>query len=86
MNANIQDNLAKLLDAYLEDIKTEADTVTHIANYIQDSTTARAALAEQLESYFWMRTNQPASTDAPARDLPSKAEALLKNLAGVNGT
>ena len=86
MNQNIQDNLVKLLDAYLEDLKTEADTVTHIVNYINDSTTARAALAEQLESHFWMRTNQPASTDASAGNLKGKADALLRNFAGVNGT
>ena len=79
MNANIQNNLVKLLDAYLEDLKTEADTVTHIVNYINDSTTTRAALAEQLESHFGMRTNQPASTDAPARDLQGKPDALLRN-------
>ena len=45
MNQNIQDNLVKLLDAYLEDLKTEADTVTHIVHYINDSAAARAALA-----------------------------------------
>ncbi len=50
MNQDIQDNLVKLLDAYLEDLKAEADTVTHIVNYINESSAARAALAEQLES------------------------------------
>lgn len=89
MNQNIQDNLVKLLDAYLEDLKTEADTVTHIVNYINDSTAARAALAEQLESYFWTRENKPASAEssAPARDtaqIQGKAEALLKGLADFN--
>lgn len=91
MNQNIQDNLVKLLDAYLEDLKTEADTVTHIVNYINDSTAARAALSEQLESYFWTRENKPeavtAETAAPARDpaqIQGKAEALLKGLAEFN--
>jgi hypothetical protein len=89
MNQNIQDNLVKLLDAYLEDLKTEADTVTHIVNYINDSTAARAALAEQLESYFWTRENKPAAAEAaaPARDtaqIQGKAEALLKGLADFN--
>lgn len=90
MNQNIQDNLVKLLDAYLEDLKTEADTVTHIVNYINDSTAARAALAEQLESYFWTRESNAAaaeSSSAPARDtaqIQGKAEALLKGLADFN--
>jgi len=91
MNQNIQDNLVKLLDAYLEDLKTEADTVTHIVNYINDSTAARAALAEQLESYFWTRENRPAVPTADAASTPrdtaqiqGKAEALLKGLAEFN--
>ena len=89
MTQNIQDNLVKLLDAYLEDLKTEADTVTHIVNYINDSTAARAALAEQLESYFWTRENRPARAEAaPAAHDPAqlqgKAEALLKGLAEFN--
>ncbi len=36
MNQDIQENLVKLLDAYLEDLKAEADTVTHIVNYINE--------------------------------------------------
>ncbi len=90
MSQNIQDNLVKLLDAYLEDLKNEADTVTHIVNYINDSTAARAALAEQLESYFWTRENKirAAEGDAsPVRDsaqIQGKAEALLKGLAEFN--
>lgn len=93
MNQNIQDNLVKLLDAYLEDLKTEADTVTHIVNYINDSTAARAALAEQLESYFWTRENRSAAAATGAEESPvardpaqiqGKAEALLKGLAEFN--
>lgn len=91
MNQNIQDNLVKLLDAYLEDLKTEADTVTHIVNYINDSTAARAALAEQLESYFWTRENRAGAPAAEATAAPrdpaqiqGKAEALLKGLAEFN--
>ncbi|MFT5509899.1 MAG: hypothetical protein ACI89J_002990 [Hyphomicrobiaceae bacterium] len=87
MNHNIQDNLVKLLDAYLDDLKTEADTVTHIVNYINDSTAARAALAEQLESYFWTRENKVAEPTAPARDTTQnqgKAEALLRGLSDFN--
>ena len=88
MNQNIQDNLVKLLDAYLEDLKTEADTVTHIVNYINDSTAARAALAEQLESYFWTRESKAAAGDPTAvRDpaqIQGKAEALLKGLSDYN--
>jgi len=88
MNQNIQDNLVKLLDAYLDDLKTEADTVTHIVNYINDSTAARAALAEQLESYFWTRDKAP-QNEAPATgresaQIQGKAEALLKGLAEFN--
>jgi hypothetical protein len=90
MNQNIQDNLVKLLDAYLDDLKTEADTVTHIVNYINDSTAARAALAEQLESYFWTR-DKSSQSEVPAsgRDatqIQGKAEALLKGLAEFNST
>ena len=88
MNQNIQDNLVKLLDAYLDDLKTEADTVTHIVNYINDSTAARAALAEQLESYFWTRESKAASADPTvSRDpaqIQGKAEALLKGLSDFN--
>lgn len=90
MNQNIQDNLVKLLDSYLEDLKTEADTVTHIVNYINESTAARAALAEQLESYFWTRESRNAAAEKaaqPARDpaqIQGKAEALLKGLAEFN--
>lgn len=89
MTQHIQDNLVKLLDAYLEDLKTEADTVTHIVNYINDSTAARAALAEQLESYFWTRENRapPSEPVAPTREsakIQGKAEALLKGLAEFN--
>ena len=89
MTQNIQDNLVKLLDAYLEDLKTEADTVTHIVNYINDSTTARAALAEQLESYFWTRESRPAPVQVSAQtkdaaEIKGKAEALLKGLAEFN--
>jgi hypothetical protein len=90
MNHNIQDNLVKLLDAYLDDLKTEADTVTHIVNYINDSTAARAALAEQLESYFWTREKSPQTeVPAPTREptqIQGKAEALLKGLAEFNST
>ena len=88
MNQNIQDNLVKLLDAYLEDLKTEADTVTYIVNYINDSTAARAALAEQLESYFWTRESKASADPAAAgRDpvqIQGKAEALLKGLSDFN--
>ncbi|MGI9480024.1 MAG: hypothetical protein ACR2PI_25205 [Hyphomicrobiaceae bacterium] len=88
MNQNIQDNLVKLLDAYLDDLKTEADTVTHIVNYINDSTAARAALAEQLESYFWTRESKAAAADSTvSRDpaqIQGKAEALLKGLSDFN--
>jgi len=92
MNQDIQDNLVKLLDAYLEDLKTEADTVTHIVNYINESTAARAALAEQLESYFWTREKKATASkgmaDAPIQrsssEIQGKAEALLKGLADFN--
>ncbi|MBU2533835.1 MAG: hypothetical protein KKB37_13930 [Alphaproteobacteria bacterium] len=89
MTQNIQDNLVKLLDAYLEDLKTEADTVTHIVNYINDSTAARAALAEQLEAYFWTRQKKPGASDlsSTGRDtaqIQGKAEALLKGLSDFN--
>ena len=91
MNKNIQDNLVQLLDAYLDDLKTEADTVTHIVNYINDSTTARAVLAEQLEAFFWTREKglkaagtQPAASTRDAAQIQGKAEALLKGLAEFN--
>lgn len=92
MNQDIQDNLVKLLDAYLEDLKAEADTVTHIVNYINESSAARAALAEQLESYFWTREKKAAdkgattgiSATAQSAEVQGKAEALLKGLADFN--
>lgn len=89
MNQNIQDNLVKLLDAYLDDLKTEADTVTHIVNYINDSTAARAALAEQLESYFWTRENkvgtgEPSAAPRDTAQIQGKAEALLRGLSDFN--
>ena len=89
MNHNIQDNLVKLLDAYLDDLKTEADTVTHIVNYINDSTAARAALAEQLESYFWTRESkvgsaEPAAAARGTTQIQGKAEALLRGLSDFN--
>ena len=92
MNQDIQDNLVKLLDAYLEDLKAEADTVTHIVNYINESSAARAALAEQLESYFWAREKKAAATGLAAQagnapqssEIQGKAEALLKGLADFN--
>lgn len=94
MNQDIQENLVKLLDAYLEDLKAEADTVTHIVNYINESSAARAALAEQLESYFWAREKKVASsspsvssstaTPKQPNEIQGKAEALLKGLADFN--
>ncbi len=94
MNQDIQDNLVKLLDAYLEDLKAEADTVTHIVNYINESSAARAALAEQLESYFWTREKKASSAGASVSsgmtsskqptEIQGKAEALLKGLADFN--
>jgi inorganic triphosphatase YgiF len=92
MNQDIQDNLVKLLDAYLEDLKAEADTVTHIVNYINESSAARAALAEQLESYFWTREKKAAANGLAAQagntpqsaEIQGKAEALLKGLADFN--
>jgi hypothetical protein len=94
MNQDIQENLVKLLDAYLEDLKAEADTVTHIVNYINESSAARAALAEQLESYFWTREKKAAAqtsststgneTPKQPTEIQGKAEALLKGLADFN--
>ncbi len=92
MNQDIQDNLVKLLDAYLEDLKSEADTVTHIVNYINESSAARAALAEQLESYFWTREKKAVANGLAAQagntpqsaEIQGKAEALLKGLADFN--
>ena len=92
MNQDIQDNLVKLLDAYLEDLKAEADTVTHIVNYINESSAARAALAEQLESYFWAREKKTGTNGMAAQashapqssEIQGKAEALLKGLADFN--
>ncbi len=96
MNQDIQENLVKLLDAYLEDLKAEADTVTHIVNYINELSTARAALAEQLEAYFWTREKKAAAKTASASssvdagtpkqptEIQGKAEALLKGLADFN--
>lgn len=92
MNNDIQDNLVKLLDAYLEDLKNEADTVTHIVNYINESTAARAALAEQLEAYFWTREKKAAAVKSMAEpniqrtpsEIQGKADALLKGLAEFN--
>lgn len=94
MNQDIQDNLVKLLDAYLEDLKAEADTVTHIVNYINESSAARAALAEQLEAYFWTREKKAAAqstattaasgTPKQPTEIQGKAEALLKGLADFN--
>ena len=94
MNQDIQENLVKLLDAYLEDLKAEADTVTHIVNYINESSAARAALAEQLEAYFWTREKKAAEkistvsagSAAPKQptEIQGKAEALLKGLADFN--
>lgn len=92
MTQDIQENLVKLLDAYLEDLKTEADTVTHIVNYINESTAARAALAEQLEAYFWTREKKAAANKAMTEpglaraptEIQGKAEALLKGLADFN--
>ena len=74
--------------AILDDLKTEADTVTHIVNYINDSTAARAALAEQLESYFWTRESKVGAAEpAAARDtaqIQGKAETLLRGLSDFN--
>jgi len=93
MNQNIQDNLVKLLDAYLADLKSEADTVTHIVNYISDSSAARAALSEQLEAYFGTCEKEKKPEPVVETALPSppdsaqiqgKAEALLKSLADFN--
>ena len=85
MNKQIQDNLVQLLDAYLDDLKSEADTVTHIVNYMNDSMTARAVLAEQLEAFFWTRENKTKVATAPqpaAREkaqIQGKAEHCLRD-------
>ena len=88
MNQNIQDNLVKLLDAYLEDLKTEADTVTHIVNYINESSAARAALAEQLESYFWTREKKAAANGlarrAPVDGIEDNLRALVTDLEALD--
>jgi hypothetical protein len=89
MNLNISNTLTKLLDAYLGDLKTEADTVTHIVSYINESTAQRAALAEQLESYFGTHGNkpEPAEASGSVRDpahIQSRADVLLKGLGQIN--
>lgn len=38
-----------LLETYLEDLRSEAETVAHIIKFLNDSMTARAGLAARLE-------------------------------------
>ena len=64
MNQNIQKNLSKLLDAYLEDLKAEADDVTHIVKFLNDSAQMRADLAEKLKSNLQVLRDKSAATNA----------------------
>ena len=53
-----------LLETYLDDLRTEAETVAHIVKFLNDSMTARAGLAARLEEAMRDRHNRSSSPDA----------------------
>ena len=74
MNEKIHKALPKLLDAYLEDLQAEADTVTHIVKFVNDSTEVRADLAEKLKANLRALQDKSAAT---------KASGLTRDLAQI---
>ena len=69
MNQNIHNISPRLLEAYLDDLKAEADTVAHIVKYINDSMAARAGLAEKLETNLRALRDKSASTSSLTKEL-----------------
>ncbi len=53
-----------LLETYLDDLRTEAETVAHIVKFLNDSMTARAGLAARLEDALRDRHNRSPDTQA----------------------
>ena len=53
-----------LLESYLDDLRTEAETVAHIVKFLNDSMTARAGLAARLEEALRDRHKRSPGTDA----------------------
>lgn len=49
MTSEIHSKLEKLLDSYLADLKSEADTIVRLAQYLNDSAASRAERAKLLE-------------------------------------
>ncbi len=64
-----------LLEAYLKDLKAEAETVAHIVKFLNDSMTARAELAATLQAS--LREHYAQTTDAE----PPETVSLTKEVA-----
>lgn len=54
-----------LLEAYLNDLKAEAETVAHIVKFLSDSMTARAELAVTLQASLRQHYDQTANAEPP---------------------
>ncbi len=76
-----------LLETYLDDLRTEAETVAHIVKFLNDSMTARAGLAAKLEEAMRDRHNRSSDTEAEVIEpetLPSdsiESDNLAKEVA-----
>ena len=66
MSGNITEILPKLLDSYLEELKGEAETVAHIAKFLEKSTASRNELVEELKSKIVDLNGKPSTKTATA--------------------
>ena len=53
-----------LLETYLDDLRSEAETVAHIIKFLNDSMTARAGLAARLEEQLRDRLPRPSQAES----------------------
>lgn len=77
MSDKINKILPELLDTYLEELKAEAETVAHIAKFLEKSTASRAELMEHLKSKIVDLNGKPddkAATDSADRAIESESK------------
>ena len=65
-----------LLETYLEDLRSEAETVAHIIKFLNDSMTARAGLAARLEEQLRDRLPRPSQAESKMIEPDTEAKEV----------
>ena len=79
MSDKINKILPELLDTYLDELKAEAETVAHIAKFLEKSTASRAELVGHLKSKIVELNGKPGDKVAgPSDDRAIDSEAEQK--------